>query len=118
MSEKERQHLEDHLRRLEQQRLETKRKLWALARQTRDERWYRCGELVDLANLAHLDPATLLGGLCELATRVTDAATAERWHATGEARLAAYRRRKAHRKASAPPSATSDTTPMSPCEGR
>jgi hypothetical protein len=117
MSEKERQYLEDHLQRLEQQRLETKRKLRALARQTRDERWYRCGELVDLADLAHLDPATLLGGLCELATRVTDAATAERWHATGEARLAAYRRRKAHRKTSTHPPATSDPTPISPCEG-
>jgi hypothetical protein len=118
MSEKERQQLEDHLRRLEQQRLEAKRKLRALARQTRDERWYRCGELVELAGLARLDPATLLGGLCELATHVTDAATAERWHATGEARLAAYRRRKAHRKTSASPAATSDTTPFSACEGR
>jgi hypothetical protein len=42
-----RQHLEEQLRRLEQQQDETRQKLRALARQTRQEQRYRYGELVD-----------------------------------------------------------------------
>jgi hypothetical protein len=98
MSEKARQQLEEHLRRLEQQRRETQRKLRALVRQTQHELRYRCGELVELAGLAHLDPGTLLGGLCALADLLTDVDTAARWKTVGEVRLAAYRQRKARRK--------------------
>jgi hypothetical protein len=47
--------------------------LRALARQTRQAQRFRHGEYVELAGLAHLDPGTLLGGLCELATMLTDA---------------------------------------------
>ena len=98
MSEQARQHLEDHLRRLEQQRQQTKRKLRVLARQTQYEKRYRCGELVELAGLAHLDPETLLGGLCILADMLTDEDTAAQWKTIGEGRLANHNRSKARQK--------------------
>jgi hypothetical protein len=98
MSEKARQQLEDHLRRLEQQRQETRRRLRALARHTQHELRYRCGELVELAGLASLDPATLLGGLCALAERLTDTETVAHWKTVGEGQLANHNRRKARQK--------------------
>ena len=98
MRQKTRQHLEEQLQRIEQQRDDTKRKLRALARQGQQERRYRCGEYVELAGLAHLDPGTLLGGLCELATMLTDREQVSRWKAAGDARLAEHRHRKAHRR--------------------
>jgi len=101
MRQNARQHLEAQLRRLAQQRDDTKQKFRALARQTRQKRRYRSGELVELAGLVHLDPETLLGGLGALAAMSTDSDTASRWKAVGEARLAEHRRRKAHRKRSA-----------------
>lgn len=104
MPEKARQHLEEQLRRLEQQREDTKRKLRALARHTQREQRYRCGECVELAWLAHLDSGTLLGGLCEVATGLADRERAAQWKAVGDARLAEQRRRRAHRtRSTAPP---------------
>jgi hypothetical protein len=97
MRQKTRQHLEEQLQRIEQQRDDTKRKLRALARQAQQEQRYRCGEYVELAGLAHLNPGTLLGGLCELATMLTDREQASRWKAVGDARLEEHRCRKAHR---------------------
>ena len=97
MRQKTRQHLAEQLQRIEQQRDDTKRKLRALAQQAQQERRYRCGEYVELAGLAHLDPGTLLGGLSELATMLTDREQASRWKAAGDARLAEHRRSKAHR---------------------
>jgi hypothetical protein len=98
MQHKAHQHLEAQLRRIEQQRHTAKQKLRALARQTRREQRARHGEYVKLAGLAHLDPGTLLGGLCELATLLIDPERVACWKAQGDARLAAYRRRKAHRR--------------------
>ena len=92
------QHLEEQLRRLAQQRHKTKQKLRALARQTRQAQRYRHGEYVKLAGLAHLAPATLLGGLCELATLLTDPERTARWKVQGEVQLDAHCRRKAHRR--------------------
>jgi hypothetical protein len=91
------QHLEAQLRRLAQQRHKTQQKLRALARQTRQAQRYRHGEYVELAGLAHLDPGTLLGGLCELATLLTEPARVARWKVQGESRLETHRR-KAHRQ--------------------
>ena len=98
MRQKAQQHLEAQLQRFAQQRDATKQKLRALARQTRQAQRSRHGEYVELAGLAHLDPGTLLGGLCELATMLTDAERVARWKARGDTRLEAHRRRKAHRK--------------------
>ena len=92
------QHLEAQLQRLAQQRHKTRQKLRALARQTRQAQRYRHGEYVELAGLAHLDPDTLLGGLCELATLLTVSERMARWKAKGDARLAERRRRKAHHR--------------------
>jgi len=58
---------------------------------------------VELAGLAHLDPGTLLGGLCELATMITNREQASRLKALGDARLEEHRRRKAHRRRSESP---------------
>ena len=93
-----RQHFEAQLRRLAQQRHKTKQKLRALARQTRQEQRYRHGQYVELAGLAHLDSGTLLGGLCELATLLTDPARVARWKAQGEVQLEIHRRRKVSRR--------------------
>lgn len=93
-------HLEQHLRRLEQQRQQTKRHLRALARQTQQALRHRCGALVELAGLAHLDPGTLLGGLCALAAQLAEPDTITRWKQDGEQRLAEYHRRKARRQRS------------------
>ena len=101
MRQNARQHLEAQLQRLAQQREDTKKKLRALARQTQHEQRYRYGEFVERAGLVHLDPGTLLGGLCALAAMSTASDTASRWKVVGEARLAEHRRRKAHRKRSA-----------------
>lgn len=103
MRKKGREHLEEQLKRIEQQRDETKRKLRALAWQTQREQRYRYGELVELSGLAQADPETLLGGLCELATMITDGNTASRWKGVGDAKLDTHRQRKAHRKRSTPP---------------
>jgi hypothetical protein len=92
------QHLEAQLRRLGQQRHKTKQKLRALARQTRQAQRYRHGEYVELAGLAHLDPGTLLGGLCELATLLTNPECIARWKVQGEAQLETHRRHKAYRR--------------------
>jgi hypothetical protein len=92
------QHPAAQLQRIEQQRHDTKQKLRALARQTRHEQRHRHGEYVELAGLAYLDPGTLLGGLCELAMRLTDTERLARWKALGDKRLAEYRSRKAHRR--------------------
>jgi hypothetical protein len=72
--------------------------LRALTRHTRHEQRSRHGEYVERAGLAHLDPGTLLGGLCELATLLTDPACMVRWTTQGDARLAEHRRRRAHRR--------------------
>jgi hypothetical protein len=72
--------------------------LRALTRQTQHEQRSRHGEYVELAGLAHLDPGTLLGGLCELATRLTDPECMGHWKMKGDARLAEHHRRKAHRR--------------------
>jgi hypothetical protein len=101
MKQYARQHLEEQLRRLAQQRHKTTQKLRALARQTRQAQRYRHGEYVELAGLAHLDPGTLLGGLCELAALLTDPERLARWKVRGDASLEAQRQRKAHRKRSA-----------------
>ena len=93
-----RQHLEAQLQRLAQQRDKTKQKLRTLTRHTRQARRYRHGAYVELAGLAHLDPGTLLGGLCELATMLTDPEPLERWKALGDTRLAEHRRHKTHRR--------------------
>jgi hypothetical protein len=98
MRQDTRQHLEEQLRRLAQQRHKTKQKLRTLTRQTRQAQRYRHGEYVELAGLAHLDPGTLLGGLCELATLITDLERVARWKVRGDTRLAAHRRRKSHRQ--------------------
>jgi conjugative transfer protein TraD len=98
MRHKAHQHLETQLQRLEQKRHAAKQKLRALARQTRQEQRSRHGELVELAALGHVDPGTLLGGLCELATLLTDPERVARWKVLGDARLEACRRRKAHRR--------------------
>jgi hypothetical protein len=100
------QNLEKKLRRLAQQRANTKKKLRALARQTRQAQRYRHGEYVELVGLAHLDPGTLLGGLCELAAMLTDPERVARWKVQGDARLDAHRRRKAHRR---PPASSVDS---------
>ena len=94
------QHLEAQLQRIEQQRHDAKQKLRTLARQTRQEQRYRHGELVELAGLVHVDPGTLLGGLCELAAMLTEPERVARWKAMGDTRLEAHRHRKAHRKRS------------------
>jgi Conjugal transfer protein TraD len=98
MRKKARQQLEAQLRRLAQQQHTAKQKLRALTRQTHLEQRSRHGEYVELAGLAHLDPDTLLGGLCELATLLTDPERLARWKAQGAARLSEHRRRKAHRR--------------------
>jgi conjugative transfer protein TraD len=98
MRQHARQHLEAQLRRLAQQRDKTKQKLRALTRQIRQAQRYRQGAYVELAGLAHLDPGTLLGGLCELAAMLTDPECVARWKVQGEARLDIHRRRKAHRR--------------------
>jgi hypothetical protein len=98
MRRKAQQHLEAQLQRIEQQRHDAKQKLRALTRQTRHEQRSRHGEYVELAGLAYLDPGTLVGGLCELATLLTDPECMVRWKTTGDARLAEHRRRKAHRQ--------------------
>jgi hypothetical protein len=98
MRRKAQQHLEAQLQRIEQQRHDAKQKLRALTRQTRHEQRSRHGEYVELAGLAHLDSGTLLGGLCELATLLTDPEYMGRWKTKGDARLAEHRRRKAHRR--------------------
>jgi hypothetical protein len=92
------QHLEEQLRRLAQQRVNTKKKLRALARQTRQAQRYRHGEYVELAGLANLDPGTLLGGLCELAALLTDPKHLARWKVAGDSWLDAHRRQKGHRR--------------------
>jgi hypothetical protein len=101
MLQNARQHLEKRLRRLVQQWDDTKQKLRALARQTRQEQRYQYGKLVELAGLVHIDAGTLLGGLCELATMITDRERALRWKALGDVRLAEHYRHRAHRKRSA-----------------
>jgi hypothetical protein len=83
MQKKARQYLEAQLHRLAQQQHTTKQKLRALTRQTRLEQRYRQGEYVELAGLAHLDPGTLLGGLCELAAMLTDLERVARWKVQG-----------------------------------
>ena len=98
MRRKSPQHLAAQLQRIEQQRHDAKQKLRALVRQTRQEQRRRHGEYVELAGLAHLDPGTLLGGLCELAMLLTDTERLARWKALGDKRLAEYRYRKAHRR--------------------
>jgi Conjugal transfer protein TraD len=98
MQHKAHQHLEAQLRRIEQQRHIAKQKLRALARETRREQRARHGEYVEVAGLAQLDPGTLLGGLCELATLLTDAERVARWKVRGDATLEVYRWRKAHRR--------------------
>ena len=98
MRKKAHQHLEAQLRQLAQQQNTTKQKLRMLTRQTRLEQRYRHGEYVELAGLAHVDPGTLLGGLCELAILFTDPERVTRWKVQGEARLGIHRRRKAHRR--------------------
>jgi hypothetical protein len=98
MRQHARQHLEEQLRRLAQQRANTKKKLRVLARQTRQTQRYRHGEYVELAGLAHLDHGTLLGGLCELAAMLTDPECVARWKVQGEARLEALHRRKVSRR--------------------
>jgi coproporphyrinogen III oxidase len=85
-----RQHLEEQLQRLAKQQEKTKQKLRALARQTRQAQRYRHGEYVELAGLAHLDPGTLFGGLCELAERLTDPERIARWKVRGEVRLGTH----------------------------
>jgi hypothetical protein len=85
MRKKARQHLEAQLRRLVQQQNTTKQKLRMLTQQTHLEQRYRHGEYVQLAGLAHVDPGTLLGGLCELATLRTDPERVARWKVQGEA---------------------------------
>jgi hypothetical protein len=91
MRQNARQRLEVQLQRVAQQREDTKQKLRALARQAQHEQRYRSGELVELAGLVHLEPATLLGGLCALAAMSADNDTASCWRAVGEARLAEHR---------------------------
>jgi hypothetical protein len=98
MRQRTRQHLEEQLQRLAQRQHHTKQKLRALTRHTRQEQYYRHGEYVELAGLAHLDPGTLLGGLCELAALLTDPKRVTRWKELGEARFVAHRHRKAHRR--------------------
>jgi hypothetical protein len=98
MRRKSHQHLAAQLQRIKQQRHDAKQKLRALTRQTRHEQRHRHGEYVELAGLAHLDPGTLLGGLCELAMLLADTERLERWKALGDKRLAEYRYRKAHRQ--------------------
>ena len=98
MRKKAHQHLEAQLRRLVQQQHTTKQKLRALTRQTRREQRARHGEYVELAGLAHLDPGTLLGGLYELASMLTDRERLARWKVQGEAQLDAHRQSKAHRR--------------------
>jgi hypothetical protein len=98
MRQKAQQHLEVQLQRLAQQRDATKQKLRALARQTRQAQRSRHGEYVELAGLAHLDPGTLLGGLYELATMLTDAERVARWKVRGDTRLEAHRHRRSHRR--------------------
>jgi len=98
MQDKTRQHLENQLRCLKQQREATKRKLRTLARQAQRDRRYRCGTLVELAGLAEVDPDILLGGLCELAEMIHDESTASRWKVVGETKLAAQRQRQSHRQ--------------------
>jgi hypothetical protein len=98
MRRKSPQHLAAQLQRIEQQRHDAKQKLRALVRQTHQEQRRRHGEYVELAGLAHLDPGTLLGGLCELAMLLTDTERLARWKALGDKRLAEYRSRKAHRR--------------------
>jgi hypothetical protein len=102
MPYKAHQHLEAQLRRIEQQRHTAKQKLRALARQRRREQRSRHGEYVEVAGLAHLDSGTLLGGLCELATLLTDTERVARWKVQGDATLEAYRWRKAHRRRKTP----------------
>ncbi len=78
MRTKARHHLEEQLQRLAHQRQETKRKLCALARQERQERQTRCWELLELAGLAEVEPATLLGGFCALAEMMGNQDTVSR----------------------------------------
>jgi hypothetical protein len=92
------QHLEAQLQQLAKQRHKTKQKLRALARQTRQAQRYRHGEYVEIAGLAHLDPDTLLGGLCELATLLNDPERIAHWKVRGDARLKAHYRHKTHRR--------------------
>jgi hypothetical protein len=101
MRKKARQHLEDQLRRLEEQREETKRKLRVLAKQTQREQRYQYGVLVELAGLTTVDHGTLLGGLCDLAAMIADQDTASRWKTQGDAKIEEHRQRKAHRKRAA-----------------
>ena len=98
MRQHTRQHLEAQLQRLAQRQHHTKQKLRVLTRHTRQEQCYRHGEYVELAGLAHVEPGTLLGGLCELAVLLTDPERVARWKELGDARLAAHRHRKAHRR--------------------
>jgi hypothetical protein len=53
---------------------------------------------VELAGLAHTDPSTLLGGLCDLGQRILDPTTAAHCKSAGEPLLDAYFQRKWHRK--------------------
>ena len=112
MRDTTRQHLENQLQRLEQQREETKRKLRTLARQAQRDRRYRCGALVELAGLAEVEPSMLLGGLCELADMIDDASAASRWKAIGETKLGAQRRRKSHRQHSVTPTMEEGANPI------
>jgi conjugative transfer protein TraD len=98
MRKKAWEQLEKQLGRLAQQQNKTKQKLRALTRQAHLEQRYRHGKYVELAGLAHLDPGTLVGGLCELAALLTDPERSARWKELGDVHLAAHRRRKAHRR--------------------
>lgn len=98
MRRKTRQRLETQIQRLEQQRHAARQQLRAMVTQMHLAQRTRAGEYVELAGLAHLDPGTLLGGLCELATLLTDPAHLARWKMEGDARLAAHHQRKAHRR--------------------
>jgi hypothetical protein len=103
MRQRERQRLEAHLQRLKDKRQQvdgdiahTARKLRAAARHARQQRRLRFGELVELAGLDHLDPATVLGGLCEVAQLLHDPQVCARWQALGVSMLQTPRTRRRH----------------------
>jgi hypothetical protein len=105
MKARDRRRLETQLQRLKDKhhRLthdigHTSRRLREATRSERQKQLIRYGELVELAGLAHTDPSTLLGGLCDLSQRLLAPSTAAHCKGAGEPLLDTYLQRKWHRK--------------------
>jgi Conjugal transfer protein TraD len=105
MRKREHRRLETQLQRLKHKHhrltadiAHTACRLREAAQYERQKRLLRYGELVELAGLAHTDPGTLLGGLCELGQCMLDPGTAARCQSIGAPLLATYLQRKWHRR--------------------